>query len=78
MSEDAGLGSGLGRGGKGAAGGGRGRVERKLINAPKCYPILDLGFEGKRWGPKGSVCASSECGPFARVWGQGFRDFWQP
>lgn len=29
------------------------REERKLVNAPDCYPILDLSFKGKRWGAKG-------------------------
>ena len=52
------------------------RLERKLVNAPNCYPILDLGFKGERWGQKGSVSAGRECRPFGRGWGEGFRGFW--
>ena len=33
------------------------REERKLVNAPDCYPILDLSVKGKRWGHWGSVFA---------------------
>lgn len=53
-------------------------MERKLVNAPKCYPILGLGFQGKRRGQKGSVRAGGQCRSFARSWEEGFRDFWQP
>lgn len=51
------------------------RVERKLVNAPNCYPILDLGFKGKRWGQKGSFCGGRECEPSRRGWRVGFRGF---
>lgn len=47
-------------------------MERKLVNAPNCYPILDLDFQGERWGQKG-YCAGKKCGPFGRDWGEGFR-----
>lgn len=53
------------------------RVERKLVNAPNCYPILDLGFKGKRWGQKGSFCGGRECEPSRRGWRVGFRGFWR-
>lgn len=53
-------------------------MERRLVNAPKCYPILDLGFQEKRRGQRGSVRAGGQCRPFARSWEEGFRDFWQP
>lgn len=52
-------------------------MERKLVNAPNCYPILDLSFKGKRWGQKGSVCGSRECGPSKRGWRVGFWGFWR-
>lgn len=64
-----GWGSGLKRGGKGAAWGGR-AIARELVNAPSGYPILGLGFQRKRWGQRGSIGAGHACRAFGRGWAE--------